>query len=206
MTYDLSKENERLALGTAKKLVLASTSRYRAQLLARLSLTFETLDPCVDETPRANEDPRALALRLAIAKAQTPLAPADVWVLGSDQVLACRERTLGKPGTRDIAIQQLSACSGSTVSFYTAVCLSNRALSLCYSHTVDTRVTFRELSDREIATYVATEPALDCAGAFKVEGLGISLFTEVISTDPTALEGLPLISVCSMLREANLMN
>lgn len=206
MTYDLSKENERLALGTAKKLVLASTSRYRAQLLARLSLTFETLDPCVDETPRANEDPRALALRLAIAKAQTPLAPADAWVLGSDQVLACRERTLGKPGTRDIAIQQLSACSGSTVSFYTAVCLSNRALSLCYSHTVDTRVTFRELSDREIATYVATEPALDCAGAFKVEGLGISLFTEVISTDPTALEGLPLISVCSMLREANLMN
>ena len=206
MTYDLSKENERLALGTAKKLVLASTSRYRAQLLARLSLTFETVDPCVDETPRANEDPRALALRLAIAKAQTPLAPADAWVLGSDQVLACRERTLGKPGTRDIAIQQLSACSGSTVSFYTAVCLSNRALSLCYSHTVDTRVTFRELSDREIATYVATEPALDCAGAFKVEGLGISLFTEVISTDPTALEGLPLISVCSMLREANLMN
>jgi septum formation protein len=206
VTYDLSKENERLALGTAKKLVLASTSRYRAQLLARLSLTFETVDPCVDETPRANEDPRALALRLAIAKAQTPLAPADAWVLGSDQVLACRERTLGKPGTRDIAIQQLSACSGSTVSFYTAVCLSNRALSLCYSHTVDTRVTFRELSDREIATYVATEPALDCAGAFKVEGLGISLFTEVISTDPTALEGLPLISVCSMLREANLMN
>lgn len=206
MTYDLSKENERLALGTAKKLVLASTSRYRAELLARLSLTFETLDPCVDETPCANEDPRALALRLAIAKAQTPFAPADAWVLGSDQVLACHERTLGKPGTREIAIQQLSACSGSTVSFYTAVCLSNRALSLCYSHTVDTRVTFRELSDREIATYVATEPALDCAGAFKVEGLGISLFTEVISTDPTALEGLPLISVCSMLREANLMN
>lgn len=206
MTYDLSKENERLALRTAKKLVLASTSRYRAQLLARLSLTFEILDPGVDETPGASEDPRALALRLAIAKAQTPLAPADAWVLGSDQVLACHERTLGKPGTRDIAIQQLRACSGSTVSFHTAVCLSNRTLSLCYSHTVDTRVTFRELSDREIASYVAAEPALDCAGAFKVEGLGISLFTEVSSTDPTALEGLPLISVCSMLREANLMN
>ena len=206
MTYDLSKENERLAPGTAKKLVLASTSRYRAQLLARLSLTFEILDPGVDETPSANEDPRALALRLAIAKAQTPLAPADAWVLGSDQVLACRERTLGKPGTHDMAIQQLNACSGSTVSFYTAVCLSNRASSLCYSHVVDTRVTFRELSDRDIATYVATEPALDCAGSFKVEGLGISLFTEVSSTDPTALEGLPLISVCSMLREANLMD
>ena len=205
MTHDLSKKNEYLASASAKNLVLASTSRYRAQLLARLQQDFDVLDPDVDETPTDNESPQALALRLAQAKAQTPKAAANAWVLGSDQVLACDNHILGKPGTRDKAIEQLSVCSGLTVLFYTAVCLSNRTLGYCNSHLVETRVTFRKLSDQEIKTYVDREPALDCAGSFKVEGLGISLFSEVNSTDPTALEGLPLISVCALLREVKLM-
>lgn len=186
--------------------MLASTSRYRAQLLARIGQPFNIIDPDIDETPIANESPRSLALRLAIAKAQTTLAAENDWVLGSDQVLACKGNILGKPGTRDNAMQQLSACSGATVLFYTAVCLSNRAVNYRDSQVVETRVTFRTLSKRDIETYVDLEPSLDCAGSFKVEGLGISLFTEVSSSDPTALEGLPLISVCSMLRGANLIS
>ena len=203
MTCDLSKKNEHLAPANSKNLVLASTSRYRAQLLARLQLSFDVIDPAIDETPLLNEDPQVLALRLAVAKARTPLATTDNWVLGSDQVLSNKGNILGKPGSREKAAQQLSACSGSTVFFYTAVCLSNLHLNYCESRLVETRVTFRNLSNRDIVDYVDREPALDCAGSFKVEGLGISLFTKVESSDPTALEGLPLISVCSMLRQAN---
>ena len=206
MTYDLSKKNEHLAPATAKNLVLASTSQYRARLLARLQQGFDVIDPAVDETPDLNESPQKLALRLAQAKAQTPVAPDDAWVIGSDQVLACKDSILGKPGTRDKAISQLRTCSGLTVFFYTAVCLSNRALSYSASRLIETRVTFRELSDQEITAYVDKEPALDCAGSFKVEGLGISLFSEVNSADPTALEGLPLISLCTLLREAKLLS
>ncbi len=205
MTRDLSKKNEHLGPYTPKNLVLASTSRYRAQLLNRLGYPFDRVDPAVDETPQPAEEPAALALRLSIAKALSTKTPSDAWVLGSDQVLAYRGKILGKPGTRERAIAQLARCSGATVNFYTGVCLSNRRLGFLESHLVTTQVTFRTLTAENIEHYVDQEPAFDCAGSFKVEGLGISLFTEVSSSDPTALEGLPLISVCSMLRKTQLL-
>ena len=165
-------------------------------------MPFTTLDPKVDETALPNETPKALALRLAIAKAQTPLAPGSAWILGSDQVLTCKSNILGKPGSRDNAIRQLEMCSGSKVTFYTAVCLANGTLKYCDTRIVQTDVSFRSLSRNDIEAYVEQEPAFDCAGSFKVEGLGISLFTEVRSSDPTALEGLPLISVYDLLLNA----
>jgi septum formation protein len=202
---DLSKKNEHLAESEAKNFVLASTSPYRARLLSRLALPYHCIDPAIEETPYLNEPPHALALRLAIAKAQTPRAPSNSWTLGSDQVLDYKGDILGKPRSRKRAVQQLAMCSGEEVIFYTGVCLSNRSADHCESRVIETRVQFRMLSARDIDNYVDREPAFDCAGSFKVEGLGISLFTQIVSPDPTALEGLPLISVCSMLRSADLL-
>lgn len=183
-------------------LILASASRYRAELLGRLGVPFEAIAADVDETPIPGEPPRVLAERLAAAKARTLAARhPQRWVLGSDQVCSCGGRPLGKPGDPETARMQLRAQSGQRVEFFTAMVLMRGADAAHHAHTDVTIVRFRTLSDAEIARYLAQEAVLDCAGAFKCEGLGISLFDAIESTDPTALVGLPLIALARLLRQ-----
>ena len=185
---------------TMPRLVLASTSRYRAELLARLRLPFDSVRPEVDETPLPGEPPASLALRLAAAKAGAIAAlHADAVVIGSDQVASCDGRTLGKPGTREAAIAQLQAMSGREAVFLTAVAVAVPGGRI--ETALDTTtVRFRPLTDDGIARYVDAERPLDCAGSFKCEGLGIALFEAIESRDPTALVGLPLIATTRLLR------
>ncbi len=182
-------------------LILASTSRYRRGLLERLRLPFEVARPQVSEFPQPGELPQALAQRLAREKAlDVANSHPQAWVLGSDQVAALDTALLGKPGTRKLAIAQLSSMSGREVHFHTAAAL-RRGDDLFEA--VDTTVVrFRTLQKNEIERYVDAENPLDCAGSFKAEGLGISLFESIDSRDPTALVGLPLIAVARMLRQA----
>ena len=184
------------------RLVLASTSRYRRDLLERLRLPFDVARPEVDETPLAGEAPRALAVRLAEAKARAVAARAgDAWALGSDQVANLGGEPLGKPGQRDAAIRQLRAMSGRSVRFHTALCLAH-ADGRAFSAIDLTEVRFRSLGEAEIARYVDAEQPFDCAGSFKSEGLGIALFEAIENHDPTALVGLPLIALSGLLRDA----
>ncbi|MGF6418612.1 septum formation protein [Stenotrophomonas sp. AN71] len=182
-------------------LVLASTSRYRRELLQRLALPFDCARPDVDETALNGEAPLALAIRLAAAKAADVAARhPGAWVIGSDQVADLNGQPLGKPGTVDAACAQLAAMAGQTVRFHTAISLMRDGESLA---AVDlTEVRFRTLGQQEIARYVTAEQPLDCAGSFKCEGLGISLFEAIDNRDPTALIGLPLIALCGLLRQA----
>jgi septum formation protein len=182
-------------------LLLASTSRYRHALLQRLNLVFEIARPEVDETPRHDEAPDALAARLARAKAADVSARhPDAWVIGSDQVAELHGEPLGKPGGHDAAIAQLSAMSSQVVRFHTALCLLHGASEFTAIDT--TVVRFRPLSPEEIAHYVDAERPYDCAGSFKAEGLGIALFDAIETSDPTALIGLPLIATARLLPEA----
>jgi septum formation protein len=183
-------------------LILASTSPYRRQLLERLQLPFSCIAPGVDEAPAIDEAPEQLALRLGRAKALAVAHQApDARVLGSDQVAWLPPTLLGKPGTSAAACAQLALCSGQTVTFYTSVVLAQDQTVLG-ERCVCTSVQFRALSEAMIARYVALEQPLDCAGSFRWEGLGICLFTALRSDDPTALEGLPLIATCDLLRSA----
>lgn len=185
-----------------RHLLLASGSRYRAQLLARLGLDFATAPPEVDESARPGEPPAALALRLAQLKADTVHdAHPEAWVVGSDQVADCCGELLGKPGTLEQARRQLAAASGQTVHFHTAVFVMGPH-GFRESHCDLTRVRFRTLTGDTIQRYLEREPALDCAGSFKAEGLGITLFEAIDSHDPTALVGLPLIALAATLRSA----
>lgn len=185
------------------KLVLASSSKYRAELLARLGVSFTSLAPELDETPLPGESPANIAQRLALAKARavaTRHADSTDWILGSDQLPSSDGRALGKPGTRRNALEQLRSFSGKSLVFYTAVALVNGGR--VFSGLDTTLVRFRELNDAEIERYLDAEPAYDCAGAFKCEGLGIALFSAIETRDPTALIGLPLITVTALLRQA----
>jgi len=188
---------------TGPALVLASTSAYRRELLARLGLPFETVRPEVDETPRAGEPPDALALRLAAAKARAVAAlHPGARVIGSDQVADFDGRPLGKPGGREAAIAQLAAMSGRAVAFRTAVAVaSGDGVATALDTTL---VRFRALAAAEIERYVDAEQPFDCAGSFKSEGLGITLFDAIEGTDPTALVGLPLIATSRLLRDTGL--
>lgn len=182
-------------------LILASTSRYRRELLARLRLPFTVARPEVDETPLPDEAPAALARRLAQAKAGAIAARApEAWVIGSDQVAELDGRPLGKPGHAAAAMAQLRAMSGRAVAFHTALCLQRGTTRL--EAMDETVVRFRTLATDEIARYVAVEQPLDCAGSFKSEGLGIALFEAIETCDPTALIGLPLIATARLLRQA----
>jgi septum formation protein len=186
-------------------LVLASTSRYRRELLARFTPSFRTLSPHVDESPLPAETPFALATRLAAAKADAVATDCpQALIIGSDQVADLDGHTLEKPGVAAIARQQLTACSGRSVIFHTAVCLIDTRQRPARIHAgIDaTHVVFRDLHADEIAHYIATERPLDCAGSFKAEGLGIALFERIESSDPTALIGLPLIVLARLLRAA----
>lgn len=183
-------------------LILGSTSPYRRDLLMRLQLPFACRRPEVDEQPLDGETPERLAHRLACAKAEAvaALAP-DSWVIGSDQVAELDGRPLGKPGDRASALSQLGAMSGQRVRFHTVVALAR------YGHPTRvaqdrTDVVFRTLTTEEIARYVDAEQPFDCAGSFKCEGLGITLFDAIDNRDPTALIGLPLIETARLLREA----
>ena len=183
------------------RVVLASTSPYRRALLARLGIAFDTLHPEVDEAIQAGETPQAMVLRLAAAKAQAGAAEApDALVIGSDQTASLAGKPLGKPGASDSAVAQLQAMAAREVTYFTAVALRTPA---GHTHTLlDTsRVRLRPLAPAEIERYVATERPLDCAGALKLEGLGISLCESVETRDPTALIGLPLIATAQLLRD-----
>lgn len=185
----------------AMRLVLASTSPYRRGLLARFGIAFDTARPEVDETPLPGESPADLAGRLAVAKARAVAAGGDAWVIGSDQVAGLDGRPLGKPGSRDRAIEQLRAMSGRAVEFQTGVCVAGG--DGAHQFALDTTVVrFRALGDEEIARYVDAEQPFDCAGSFKAEGLGITLFEAIETRDPTALIGLPLIETARLLRAA----
>ena len=184
------------------QLILASTSTYRRELLARLRLPFDTIRPDTDETALPGEAPLALVQRLAEAKAVAVAAlHPQAWVLGSDQMAELDGQALGKPGDRDAAIAQLTAMSGRAVQFRTGVCLS-RAGTASRGALDTTTVHFRVLTAGEIARYVDAELPYDCAGSFKAEGLGIALFEAIDSRDPTALVGLPLIATAELLRGA----
>jgi len=188
---------------TRPRIILGSTSAYRAQLLHRVLPEFEQRAPGTDEAPLPGEDPASRALRLAIAKAEAAGAGvSDALVIGSDQVAELHGSVLDKPGNAERARAQLAASSGKEVRFHTALCLFDTRDGMRYVHVDHTRVRFRELSDTEIARYVARESPLDCAGSFKCEGLGISLFERIDNEDPTALIGLPLIGLTRLLREA----
>jgi MAF protein len=193
------------------KLVLASTSRYRKSLLEKLGLPFETMAPGVEEFPLPGESPSALVSRLSKAKAEAVARKlADALVIGSDQLVAVDGEILGKPGTAAKARDQLAQLSGKEVTFLTGICLaragtaSDSAIEPTDFELVETPVRFRTLSAPQIADYVAREQPLDCAGAFKSEGLGIALFERLGGDDPNALIGLPLIALCSMLDRAGL--
>ena len=188
---------------TSPRLVLASTSPYRRVLLERLGLPFETSRPEVDESPAPGDTPHATAIRLAQAKARDVASSRGDgrWTLGSDQVGELAGHPLGKPGSRDAAMAQLRAMSGRTVRFHTAVCLTH-ADGSTFAACDLTEVRVRTLRDIEIQRYVDAEQPFDCAGSFKSEGLGITLFERIDSSDPTALVGLPLIATCGLLRLA----
>lgn len=187
------------------QIVLASTSPYRKELLARLRLPFETARPEVDETPHDNESPMETARRLALAKAQAVVARfPGALIIGSDQVAAMGGHRFGKPGSIERAVAQLQHMSGRTVVFHTAVALIHAPSGRQHCRIVPTEVRFRELGDDEIRRYVDTERPLDCAGSAKSEGLGITLLSALASDDPTALIGLPLVALSAMLRSEGL--
>ena len=189
-----------------RPLVLGSTSRYRRELLERLNLPFSVAAPHVDETPEAGEAPRALALRLALAKARAVARqhPQAV-VIGSDQVADLAGTPLGKPGGHERAVQQLRQMRGQAVVFQTAVAVVCAATGFEQVELAPVEVQFRDLSDAEIERYLQAEQPYDCAGSAKSEGLGIALLDAIHSDDPTALVGLPLIRTCRMLRAAGLV-
>jgi septum formation protein len=184
-----------------KSLILASTSKYRKELLERLGIPFETLSPEVDESPLPNENPEQIALRLAQAKAiAISKTHRDSWVIGSDQVVDLHGAAMGKPGDFDRAMAQLQLLRGETVRFHTALCLAKGEESKLIN--VITEVKFRELKDSVLEAYLLAETPYDCAGSAKSEGLGICLLEYVRSDDPTALIGLPLIALSGLLRDA----
>jgi septum formation protein len=194
-----------LPISERPALILASTSRYRRELLERLRLPFTVQAPQVDETPLAGEAPRTLAARLALAKAHAVARlDSDAVVIGSDQVADLDGRPLGKPGTHERAAGQLRAMSGRSVVFHTAVAVVCAARRYEASAVVAATVRVRPLTGAEIDRYLHLDQPFDCAGSAKSEALGIALLDAIESDDPTALIGLPLIRTCAMLRAVGL--
>lgn len=190
----------------APRLILASGSAYRRELLTRLRLPFEVISPDIDETPQPQERPEATALRLAQAKAETvALSLGAALVIGSDQVATLDGEHIGKPGDHARALAQLQKMRGREVVFHTALCLADSRPGSQQPLQIDniqTIVRFRDLPDAELDAYLRIEQPYDCAGSAKNEGLGIVLIEQIRSDDPTALTGLPLIALSGMLRAA----
>ncbi len=179
---------------------MASTSRYRRELLSRLHLPFEVIAPAVDESPLAGETPSATALRLSVLKAQAAAATyPDALIIGSDQVLMLDSEQLGKPGDYDKAFAQLKKMQGRAMVFHTALTLLNSRTGRTQTRDVPTVVHIRPLTDAQISTYLKKEQPYDCAGSAKSESLGIALMQRMDSPDPTALVGLPLMALTEML-------
>ena len=183
------------------QVILASQSLYKQNILNRLPIRFKSVAPDVDETPNIGETPEALTLRLAEVKA---LAVADIYpkhfVISTDQAASANNLIFGKPNTFDAACRMLKTLSGQSIYFFTSVCLVTPGKDV-YLHTEKVIANMRPLTPAEIKRYVAFDSPLGCAGSFKIESLGISLFSSVQSQDPTALEGLPLIRLCQWLRD-----
>ncbi len=192
---------------TTARIVLASTSPYRRQLLEKLRVPFDTAQPDCDETAEANESPEHLVQRLAEAKARSVMALGEdpALVIGSDQVAALDNQILGKPGRHDRAVDQLRACSGRSVIFHTGLALGDtrEGETVRVEHAIY-RVHFRDLSDAEIERYLTTEAPYDCAGSIRSEGYAVTLFAGMEGSDPNTLVGLPLIRLAAMLRDAGL--
>lgn len=182
------------------RLVLASSSRYRSELLARLRIPFATAAPNVDESPLLNETAQQTSARLSLTKAQAiaTLYP-DALIIGSDQIALLDNQQLGKPLSHSNAVMQLRAMSGKKVSFYTALTLLNTRSQTTQTEVAVNHVHYRELSDAQIESYLLAEKPYDCAGSCKTEGLGIALISRMEGDDPNALTGLPLILLVSML-------
>jgi septum formation protein len=192
-------------MSLAPPLILASTSRYRHELLSRLRLPFEVLAPEVDESALPGETPLDLAQRLALAKARAVAARRpEAVVIGSDQVADLAGQALGKPGTHERAVQQLRRMRGRRVLFHTAVAVVCAARAFEAARLCSVAVSFRDLADDEIEFYLRAEQPYDCAGSAKCETLGISLLDSIESDDPTALVGLPLIRTSELLRQAGI--
>ncbi len=188
-----------------RRLVLASTSRYRKELLARLGLPFETVAPHTDERPLSGEAPPDTALRLAGLKAQSVRGShRDALIIGSDQVATSAGRVLGKPGDHATAVRQLRSLSGKSADFHTALALLDAANGSVQTRVVPCRVHFRTLDDARIENYLRREQPFDCAASAKAEGLGIALIARIDTEDPTSLIGLPLIALTEMLERAGL--
>lgn len=189
---------------TAQSIVLASTSPFRKELLSRLGLPFETANPKTDETALSDESPEATALRLSEAKARAVVTShPEALIIGSDQVAYLGDQTFGKPETHDKAVLQLQAMRGRTVNFFTGLCLLNARTGNAHVRGIPTLVTFRNLTDEEIEIYLRREKPYNCAGSAKSEGLGIAIIEKIHGDDPNALIGLPLISLCDLLRIEN---
>jgi septum formation protein len=187
------------------RLILASSSKYRKMLLRRFNIPFECLSPDIDESMRVSESPIELARRLATEKAEaiSSKMPQAI-VIGSDQLAVFNGQIIGKPGNHQLALAQLLSFSGQVVEFLTAVSVQCLESGFRELHVDSTRVNFRHLHSDEIERYLLAESPFDCAGAFKAEALGITLFDSIVSEDPTALIGLPLIRTAAMLRRAGL--
>ncbi len=184
------------------QLILASTSRYRRELLGRFGIEFITESPEVDEVRLPGETPEDMALRLAIAKAGAVAANhKNAIVIGSDQVAHFADQIFGKPGSIEVAREHLQAMRGREINFFTALCVSNTKSGRIATRGILNQVGFRNYSDAEIDRYLAREPdAINCAGSAKSEGLGITLLSYIRGDDPNALIGLPLIALAEMLR------
>lgn len=190
-------------LADGRRLILASTSPFRRELLARLGLPFSTQAPDIDESHRPGEDAPTLVARLAELKAWTVARhEPGALIIGSDQAAVLDGAIIGKPGDHDRAVAQLQRASGRTVAFYTGLCLLDSASSQCQAAVDVFRVVFRPLTPEMIESYLRRERPYQCAGSFKSEGLGIALFERLEGDDPTSLIGLPLIRLTRLLEAA----
>ena len=185
-------------------LILASTSPFRRELLQRLGIDFSTAAPDIDESAHPGEKPSELVRRLSEAKARAIGASRQGLIIGSDQVATTGDDILGKPGSHEKAVEQLQYLSGKSVCFYTGLCLLNTETDTARVEVVPYTVLFRQLDDSQIENYLRADEPYNCAGSFKSEGLGITLFERMQGDDPSALIGLPLIQLTTLLREAGI--
>jgi len=199
----ITVKETKVMLLNSQPLVLASTSIYRRELLERLQIPFQTAAPDIDETPLPGESAKQTSWRLSREKAQAvaTLYYPDALIIGSDQVALLDEQQIGKPLTHDNAVRQLRAMRGNTVIFYTALTLLNARTGEMQTDVAENHVSFRQLSDDEIETYLRKEQPYHCAGSAKSEGLGIALISRMEGDDPNALIGLPLIMLVEMLKK-----
>ncbi|MBU0655594.1 MAG: septum formation inhibitor Maf [Gammaproteobacteria bacterium] len=192
-------------MSAQRKLILGSTSPYRRELMQRLHTPFETAAPDIDETRLEGESARDMVLRLSLEKARKVAEQhPDALIIGSDQCAVLHEQIIGKPGSHENAVKQLQNSSGETVYFLTGLCLYDSRDGSYQLDVVPFQVDFRQLTDGEIDRYLRKDQPYNCAGSFRSESLGITLFKRMHGDDPTALMGLPLIRLSQMFQQAGL--